>query len=117
MSVDTFKLKTPCQNCPFRTDVTPYIRVQYLKQVLADRHVFVCHKTVDYSHFDKGRKTSDTQPCAGFLICMQHDNKKNDLMQLAERLGLYDPSKMNMDAPVYKGAAAAIKAHEDEQAY
>ena len=48
-----FNLKRPCANCPFRTDIRPFLRRDQAQQIadslLDQQQTFACHKTVDYS--------------------------------------------------------------------
>src|ERR1041385_6471860 len=114
-----YGLITPCANCPFRTDIRPYITVARVREILSSQGEFHCHKTIEVgdSANDRdetwGEVLDDTkaQVCAGFLICLEHDEAPNQMMRIAERLGLYDASKLRMDAPVYRGMDAAIRAH------
>jgi hypothetical protein len=55
--------------------------------------------------------TSNALVCAGVLICREHDDSPSQSMRIAERIRYYDPSKMRMDAPVYRGVEAALAAH------
>lgn len=45
-----FLLRKPCGNCPFRTDVTPFIKADRVGEILHPHNTsgFVCHNTVDY---------------------------------------------------------------------
>lgn len=38
------------------------------------------------------------------------------MMQIAHRLGLYDPSILDMDAPVYADADAMVRAYREANA-
>lgn len=71
-----FDLKTPCRNCPFRTDETRITfrcrsRAEEIEEI-AYRQGFVCHLSADEcetpdgeSYFDFGE---NSQHCAGALI-------------------------------------------------
>lgn len=114
-----FDLTRPCNNCPFRTDLTPYLRSRLVQEILGCGKVawpatwFACHKTVDYSDGgNKGRVHENTQHCAGVLIILQRDGRPNDAMQLAERFGYWDPKALDMSSPVYASAKSALAAHE-----
>ena len=114
-----YGLITPCANCPFRTDVKPYITVARVREILTSEGEFHCHKTIEVGeHIDEEDETwgevvndKNAQVCAGFLICLEHDETPNQMMRIAERLGMYDARKLKMDAPVYHGVDAAIRAH------
>lgn len=115
-----FDLKKPCDQCPFRTDVRPYLRPARVRQILndilyQDAH-FLCHKTVDYSGDNGGTETEKTQHCAGALILLEHQERPNQMMRIAERLGLYDRFKLDMEASVYTNPKDMIQAAIRENA-
>lgn len=97
-----YTLTEPCANCPFRIDRPFYLgreRRQEIADDLEGGATFYCHKTLDYN--DEGSEvTSRSRACAGSLIAMEKDEAPNQIMRIAERLGLYDRTKLNMDAPV-----------------
>lgn len=70
---------------------------------------FPCHKTVDYDDDDKVHIPPKAQQCAGVMIILHRENRHNDVMQLAQRLGLFEPSRLDMNAPVYQSTAEAIR--------
>jgi hypothetical protein len=98
-------LKKPCHDCPFRSDVPRYLapaRYLQIAESLVDRgESFTCHKTNDFSG-DEVRVTDKSCSCAGAMIWLQHQDKPNQLMQVMERLGAFDPKRLNMEAPVYR---------------
>jgi hypothetical protein len=91
--------------------VTPYIRSARVEEIIGQ--AFSCHKTTTC----KGRSNDhpDAQHCAGSLILHEKMKRPHLAMILGKHLGLYDPSKLNMDAPVYESAAAMIAAHRAEE--
>lgn len=114
-----YGLITPCANCPFRSDVRPYITAGRAKEILTSQGEFHCHKTVELGEpiedddetWGEVLEDKNAQVCAGFLICLENDGSPNQMMRIAERLRLYDPSKLRMDAPVYKSVREAVAAH------
>jgi hypothetical protein len=73
--MDTF-LKKPCPSCPFRKDVTPFLRPRRAEELaylaLNPYSDFSCHNTFEYDGDEdhQGRATGDfskTKTCAGFL--------------------------------------------------
>jgi hypothetical protein len=119
MNVASYDLITPCKNCPFRSDIKPFITAARAKEILQSQGEFNCHKTIEVGEpIDDDEETwcavkddSNAQVCAGFLILLENDGSPNQMMRIAERLRLYDPGKLRMDAPVYKSVRAAISAH------
>lgn len=119
-----FKLKRPCAKCPFRTDVPgggAFIRrdrAVEIAQALANGSTFHCHSTVDYTAEDLDGNTmpntSDSEFCAGAMIMLEKTDQPNQMMRIGERLGSYDPSALDMDAPVVDSPHEFIRHHSDE---
>lgn len=110
-----FDLVSPCKECPFRTDVEPYLlpeRAEEICDALERGQTFSCHKTNDYSGEDV-RETSDSQHCAGALIMLEKMEMPNQMMRIAERLRIYDRTKLRMDAPVYANSGEMIDRYEE----
>jgi len=107
-----FDLRSPCGNCPFRTDVEFYLPTGRVKEICASittgDKTFSCHKTT--KHDDEGRSIPHRgeQHCAGALVMLERINRPNQMMRIAERLRYYDRSKLRMDAPVFESTAAMI---------
>lgn len=118
-----FKLKRPCGKCPFRTDVPGYLRRERAAQIARDLvggASFACHETTEVVEDEDGYEdrvaTEGSQHCAGALILMEHEEAPNQDMRIAERLGLYDASKLDMAAPVHRSFIAFVNHHgEDEE--
>src|ERR1019366_3744551 len=70
---------------------------------------FLCHKTINYD--EAGNSYPPTaQQCAGVMIILAREGRPNHAMQLAERFGLFDPSRLDMSAPVHQSIEAAVRA-------
>ena len=109
MKTAPYRLKSPCDNCPFRTDITPFIKGERAEEIfesLVRGATFPCHKTLDYDSSDDGSpvEKETTAHCAGALIMLEHMNMPNQMMRIAERIGVYDPARLDMNAPVYDDA-------------
>jgi pSer/pThr/pTyr-binding forkhead associated (FHA) protein len=50
------------------------------------------------------------QHCAGATILLERLNRPNQMMRWMERLGGYDRTKLDMDAPVYRTPTAFVRA-------
>lgn len=103
-----FDLKRPCANCPFRTDKPFYLRRERRQQIadaLAADKSFYCHQTVHYDEEDweggEYTRRNDEQHCAGATIVLEKEENPNQIMRWMERLGHYDHTKLQMDAPVF----------------
>lgn len=108
-----FKLTQPCDNCPFRTDVKPYLtkdRVRELRdEMLGQQATFSCHKTNKFNEEGETIEDGDSQHCAGAMILLEKLEKPNQLMRISERLGCYDMRKLKMDSPVFDSFESMIK--------
>lgn len=121
-----FDLKTPCENCPFRTDATA-IRFRTRERAeeieeSAYRNGFPCHKTAEYREEDDCgigeedgyvfRENGKTQHCIGALIMFAMDgydstpgiNNDDDLMERI--MASVDPK-----APVFESVADFLDAN------
>lgn len=113
-----YSLKKPCVNCPFRTDVKPYLRRERAKEIVIalDRGEFHCHETIVDVEGEDGEEAlgsgPDTKHCAGALIMLEHSESSSQMMRISEQLGLYDPSKLDMTSPVFKRTQEFIDAQE-----
>jgi hypothetical protein len=103
-----YALTTPCAKCPFRSDVEPYLQLERAQEIAAnlrDTGVFHCHKTTDLDggfDDDSGEYTpsGQEQQCAGATILQEHDGQLGQMLRIAERIGVYDRNRMDLDAPV-----------------
>lgn len=113
-SQDPFRLKKVCANCPFRADenfqgLQPE-RVSDIAQSLRDGASFHCHATLDYNRAEQTGDDDEplspvvkkSQFCAGALATMEKSGEVNQIVQIAERLGLYDPESFDWkNQPVF----------------
>jgi hypothetical protein len=122
-SKSMFRLRRPCANCPFRTDVPPYLRGGRAAQIAQDialGSIFSCHKTVDYDRpeedFEPGAWVpgDGEQFCAGALIAMVRGEEPNQAVRMAERMGLLDIDALDLDAPVVGSLAEFVRHHADQ---
>lgn len=98
-----YSMMKPCPQCPFRSDIRPYLtesRVREIERAL-ERSEFSCHKTTSFDDDGEHTPTPDEAHCAGALILMEKEGRSSQMMRVAERLGLYDHTKLDMSAPVY----------------
>lgn len=107
-----FALTTPCPLCPFRHDIAPYLRPARVREIerSLERASFDCHETTGV----KGRRSARGGRvfCAGALILMEKERRVGRSMALGHALRLYDPSKLDMRAPVYDSFDAMANAQE-----
>ncbi len=92
-----FDMKKPCKDCPFipgsstNRTLNPG-RLESIVGTLRDGGSFQCHKTIEIEIKD--------QHCAGALIFLEREQRPNQLMRIAERLGLYDYKALDMNATI-----------------
>lgn len=115
-----FDLIRPCEKCPFRTDCLKGWLGRRRAQEIADAlfardQTFACHETT--RHDDEGEMIphDGEQHCAGAMILMERKGRANQLMRIAERIGIYDRQRLDMAAPVFKTAAAFVRHHAEER--
>lgn len=110
-----YTLKSPCADCPFRSDVARYLHPERAQEIMCDSYEdsnFYCHKTVDYSGDDgEGRVAGKSRVCAGFLVTMEKEGRANQPTRIAERLGLYDRTQVDMDAPTYDSMEEWVRSY------
>jgi hypothetical protein len=92
-----FNLVRPCGNCPFL--LSPYFELRpgrraEIADSLRSGKVFPCHKTLG----------ENEQFCAGALIAMAKADTlfQNQMVRIGDRLGDFDPDKLQMGANVYE---------------
>ena len=112
----TVHTKSPCDDCPFRTRPRFHFsegRARDIADALRQGASFSCHKSLDYSADDKGKATPATKHCAGAMLVLENEGCPNQLMQIAERLGYYDPERLraaSQEVPVYEDLEAFVRA-------
>jgi hypothetical protein len=104
-----YTLPRPCKNCPFRSDIKGYLTKARVRQIIdsitRQQRTFSCHKTNETEENDEGWsetiETENSHHCAGALIFLERLDQPNQMMRIAERIGLYDRRKLDMDSPVH----------------
>jgi hypothetical protein len=115
-----FDLTRPCKDCPFRSDTRPFgLAPERVREILGDARKgtrqwwpapsFPCHRTIEYLDDNGVRYSPNSQQCAGVMIILHREGRPNDAMQIAERMGLWNPANLDPDAPVYASTEEAIK--------
>lgn len=114
-----FNLRRPCHDCPFRTDIEFPLTVgrveEILHAILYEDRTFACHNTTrdgEWSETEEGEQeylsAGNEQHCVGALLMVHHTKRPNAMIQIAERLKLLDPSRLDYDAPVFRTPAAMV---------
>lgn len=77
-------------------------RLTRLRQFAAA--AFPCHKSAkpveDEDGFAEYHATEDSIHCAGALIFNEKRETPHQMMRICERIGLYDMTKLNMEAKI-----------------
>ena len=98
-------LKRPCKHCPFRVDVSRYLKAERYREIAAalldEGLSFACHETLDRDDEGETRIAAESRLCAGAMIWLRHQNRPNAVMQVMERMGAFDPMQLDMTSPVY----------------
>lgn len=108
-----FDLKRPCVNCPFRKGNGERFELQAARlREIKRAPSFQCHQTVDYDEFDDPMKRQGAHPqqCAGLMAVLKRENRDNQIMQVAQRLGV-DLSDIDPKREAYESWAAVLEAH------
>jgi hypothetical protein len=105
-----YEKTTPCGLCPFRND-SGRLRVSAERLAGMASGEFACHKTCELDDETGDYKpTKESQHCAGALIFLEKQNAPHQMMRISERLGFYDRSGLNMDAPVFGSLSEVTEA-------
>jgi hypothetical protein len=102
-----FDLVRPCADCPFRSDRRfPLRRAGEIAEgIFAGDLTFTCHNTLRPRRWRRGRPRREEQHCAGALILHERLGRPNWRIRFAHYLGLYDPDRLDMHAPVVRSIA------------
>ncbi len=74
----------PCQHCPFRTDVRPFLTTERAEEIAYSAqnpyNTFPCHKTTECVEDDDGNsdmaETENSKQCAGFLTLQANESRR-----------------------------------------
>jgi hypothetical protein len=103
-----YEMTKPCDLCPFRNDQKRLrVSAERLGEFAAGE--FPCHKTAEQNEEGDYKATGESQHCAGALIMLEKMEQPHQMMRICERIGMYDRTKLDMDAPVF-GSFAEVRA-------
>jgi hypothetical protein len=113
-----FDMTRPCDNCPFRTDVKPFIGASRAIEIVGGLDgCFPCHKTTKFDQDEAGPQHvphDDEQHCAGALIMQLKEGWLGQMGRIAERTG-WDSGAMDLGSPVYESREEFIAAHVEAE--
>jgi hypothetical protein len=98
-----YTMTKPCADCPFLKEVADMFTSRRLEEFA--RGEFPCHKTAEHVEGDETEEGGyvakpESVHCAGALIYLEKRNRPHQMMRIAERLGLYDRTRLDMTADV-----------------
>lgn len=109
-----FNLTRPCNNCPFLKENGIRLMAARVRQIAGDAlhptgRTFACHKTtIDNDDGDPSIGRSSSHCAGSLLFSIKHDHQ-TQLMQIAERLGLYKPEKLVGHEKVFDNMEQMLK--------
>jgi len=111
-----FKLKRPCVNCPFRRGQGEFFQLSPRRLTeIFEAGAFPCHKLVKY---DEDEETGEeihgmdrAQQCAGLMALLWREERPNQIMRIAMRLGSLNPDELDPDGEAYATFGEARLAH------
>jgi hypothetical protein len=105
MKMMAFDLARPCAHCPVRSDRPFGLRRagEIAEALFQADQTFACHATL---HRREG------QHCAGALILHEKVGRPNWRIRFAARLGLFDPARLHMEAPIFDTVADFVRVNE-----
>ena len=111
-----FLLKKPCQHCPFKTtSLKGWLGRERAEEIIHSitdlQQTFPCHETTGVAG---NRPKVGPQQCAGSMILLEKNEQPNQMMRIGERLGFYDASALDMDAPVFDEYDDFVDHHTEE---
>lgn len=114
-----FDLVRPCEHCPFRTGRRKgwlgEERALKIAESLSRDQSFACHNTTEFDYEGEHILRSDEQHCAGAAILLEHLGHPNQMMRIAERLGFYDRTKLDMAASIFENFENFIEHHAEAE--
>lgn len=119
-----FTLVRPCPRCPFRKGCLPgwlgeRRSSEIAQSVLTEGATFACHETTTFVDGDEGSEhapTGEEQHCVGAILLVEKEDAANQMLQIAERLGLRDPDIIDPGAAelVFDSEGDFISHHTEE---
>jgi hypothetical protein len=96
-----YKMTSPCDACPFLNKYAHAFTLERLGEFASGE--LPCHKTAEWVEGEEGTQAQPKQGshhCAGALIFNEKRERPHQMMRICERLGMYDYTKLNMEADV-----------------
>ena len=103
MSKHPYDLVKPCSDCPFRKKPFFDLRAARVQEIEDADGEFHCHKTVEYDDED-GEPcpgSPNQKVCAGWLIVHRNQDTANQMIRIAERLGMLNVEDLSDEVDCY----------------
>lgn len=112
-----FDLVKPCAKCPFRTDclkgwLGESRAAEITDSIVNQQQYFPCHETTRFDYDGNSTNVASEQHCAGAMILLEKINMPNQMMRIAERLRMYDRTRLDMEAPVFSTPGQFVRHHK-----
>ena len=108
-------MHTPCQDCPFRTDIDFYLsrdrREEIAEAVILGDEGFVCHRTIKYRG-DRRIHTKNESPCIGAIKMIGNvrgDCRASLYVRLAHMVGKINLDTLSDQVEVFSTVQAFIE--------
>ena len=112
-----YDMVTPCQQCPFRTDIKGYLRSERAREIAEftlNNGSFHCHKTTEVVEDENGEEdtveVADSQECAGAAIFAAKHGCSSQMSRISERLG-FPVAELDMSAPIFDSVEEMVEAN------
>lgn len=102
MKNNPYSMVRPCDACPFGTGPKAVrglgtARAEGIRNALLSGQSFHCHKTVKHDDDGEAIPHKGEKECAGAMILLERIERPNQMMRVAERIGMYDMTKLEID--------------------
>lgn len=107
--VNPFRLKAPCDNCPFLKEVRPYLqprRIDLIERDIREDRYFPCHKTTTLRADHRGAAI-----CAGSIKLVEKMDLRPRFWRMGVALNIYQPGSIG-GADVYDNFEEMRKSQE-----
>lgn len=99
-----WKIKRPCEHCPFRRDVRPFLRGSFARQLASllarDMNWFACHETTGATTGQRITAARQSH-CMGAAIVLYRDGQMNLPTRLALYMNMITMDDLDRPAPVF----------------
>ncbi len=106
-------MTSPCSDCPFLKKGGIRLRTARVRELVKNEGDFPCHKTVKRNGDGEWVKQHTASVCGGSLIFMDKIDQPNQMMRIAQQLGIYDPKQSKNRDLVFDSVAEMLSTCDD----